>query len=169
MANKYIKLSSGQFAEQEATVTSTGVTDAGKIVALDASGKLDNTVMPSGIGTETVSLPTSENFSAGDIVNIYSNGGVATARKADASNGRRAHGFVLSATTSPNNASIYLEGSITGLSSLTPGAPYYVSGATAGAVVSTAPTTATYIVQEVGIAASTTVITFSPARPVMLA
>lgn len=169
MADKYIKNNAGQLAEVEGTVTSAGAGDAGKIVALDSSGKLDNSIMPSGIGADTEVMATSENLSAGDLVNIWNDSGTRKARKADASNGRRAHGFVLAGTSSPNNATVYLSGDITGLTSLTPGTTYYLSGATAGAATSTAPSTAGYISQEIGTAVSTTSIAFEQQMPITLA
>jgi len=169
MADKYIKNNSGQLAEVEATVTSSGAGNAGDIVALDGSGKLDTTVLPSGIGATTKLAATTENLSAGDLVNLYNDSGTIKARKADASNGRRAHGFVLSAVTSPNNATVYLDGTITGLTSLTPGAAYYLSGSTAGAATATAPTTSGYISQEIGVALSATEINFEEQQPITLA
>jgi hypothetical protein len=169
MAEKYIKNNSGQLAEVEATVSSSGATEAGKIIALDGSGKLDNSVLPTGIGATVKVAATTENLSAGNLVNLFNDGGTIKARKADASNGRRAHGFVLTGVTSPNNATVYLDGTITGLTGLTPGAPYYLSGATAGAATATAPTTATYISQEIGIALSATEINFEEQQPITLA
>lgn len=167
MAQKYLKNNGGQYAEQEATVSSTGVAEAGKIVALDNAGKLDPTLMPTGIGAQTQAMLCSENLTAGNLINIYDNAGVTTARKADCSNGRRAHGFVLSGFTSGTTATIYLDDSLTGLSSLTVGVPYYL--AINGQASPTAPTTAGYISQEVGIAVSATVISFEPQQPITLA
>ena len=169
MAEKYIKNNSGQLAEVEATVSSTGATEAGKIVALDGSGKLDVSTLPTGIGATTKVAATTENLSAGNLVNLFNDGGTIKARKADASNGRRAHGFVLTGVTSPNNATVYLDGTITGLTGLTPGAAYYLSGSTAGAATATAPTTASYISQEIGIALSATEINFEEQQPITLA
>jgi hypothetical protein len=169
MADKYIKNNSGQLAEVEATVSSTGATEAGKIVALDGSGKLDVSTLPTGIGATTKVAATTENLSAGNLVNLFNDSGTVKARKADASNGRRAHGFVLTGTTSPNNATVYLDGTITGLTGLTPGAAYYLSGATAGAATATAPSTAGYISQEIGIALSATEINFEEQQPITLA
>lgn len=162
MANKYIGISGNAKIEVEGLVTSAGAGDAGKIVALDGSGKLSTTVMPTGIGADTKSLVTSENLSAGDLVNIYDNAAVATARKADASNGRTCNGFVLAGTTSPAAALVYLEGTITGLSSLTIGAPYFLSGSTPGAATATMPTTTSYLGQQVGTAISATELSFEP-------
>jgi hypothetical protein len=169
MAEKYIKNNAGQLAEVEATVSSSGATEAGKIIALDGSGKLDNSVLPTGIGATVKVAATTENLSAGNLVNLFNDGGTIKARKADASNGRRAHGFVLTGVTSPNNATVYLDGTITGLTGLTPGAAYYLSGSTAGAASATAPTTATYISQEIGIALSTTELNFEEQQPITLA
>ena len=169
MADKYIKNNSGQLAEVEATVTSSGAGNAGDIVALDGSGKLDTTVLPTGIGATTKLAATTENLSAGDLVNLYNDSGTIKARKADASNGRRAIGFVLSSVTSPNNATVYLDGTITGLTGLTPGSAYYLSGSSAGAATATAPTTSGYISQEIGIALSATEINFEEQQPITLA
>ena len=169
MADKYIKNNSGQLAEVEATVTSSGAGNAGDIVALDGSGKLDTTVLPTGIGATTKLAATTENLSAGDLVNLYNDSGTIKARKADASNGRRAIGFVLSSVTSPNNATVYLDGTITGLTGLTPGSAYYLSGSSAGAATATAPSTSGYISQEIGIALSATEINFEEQQPITLA
>lgn len=169
MADKYIRQNAGQLAEVEGTVTSAGAGDAGKIVALDSSGRIDSSMMPSGIGADTEVMATSENLSSGDLVNIWNDSGTRKARKADASNGRRAHGFVLAGTTSPNNATVYLSGDITGLTSLTPGAAYYLSGSTAGAATATSPSTAGQLSQEIGIAVSATAIAFQPQQPITLA
>jgi hypothetical protein len=169
MADKYIKNNAGQLAEVEATVSSSGAGNAGDIVALDGSGKLDTTVLPTGIGATTKLAATTENLSAGDLVNLYNDSGTIKARKADASNGRRAIGFVLSSVTSPNNATVYLDGTITGLTGLTPGAAYYLSGSSAGAATATAPTTSGYISQEIGIALSATEINFEEQQPITLA
>lgn len=169
MADKYIRQNAGQLAEVEGTVTSAGAGDAGKIVALDSSGRLDNSMMPSGIGSDTEVMASSENLAAGDLVNIWNDSGTRKARKADASNGRRAHGFVLSGTSSPANATVYLSGDITGLTSLTPGTAMYLSGTTAGGATATSPSTAGQISQEIGIAVSTTAIGFQPQQPITLA
>ena len=165
---KYLKLASGSIAEQAATASSAGAGDAGKIVELDGNGRLDLTFMPVGVGTEARTITASETLAAGDLVNIHNSTGNKV-RKADASNGRRAHGFVLAAVTSGQPGTVYLEGSITGLSSLTPGAPYFLSGASAGLATATPPATSGHIVQQVGYAVSDTEISFEPSAPITLA
>lgn len=168
MADKFISLNGGQLTEKAPATTSTGAADAGRIVALDSAGRLDTTVLPIGIGADTQAIVASEALAAGDLVNIYSNGGTPNARKADATNGRRAMGFVTAAVSNGANATVYFEGSISGKTGLTIGAPQYLS-ATAGGTTETAPTTAGQIVQEIGVATSATSISFEPARPVTLA
>jgi len=168
MAEKFIQLNSGQLQENEALQSSAGAGDAGKIPALDSTGRFSSTMMPVGIGADTKTIEASEDLSAGDIVNIHDDTGEKV-RKADASNGRFAHGFVLSGATSGANALVYFEGPITGLTSITPGAFYYLSGATAGDITTTAPSTSTHYVQEIGVGMSATEISFEPQRAVQLA
>lgn len=157
MAEKYIKVVSGQLTEQEATVISTGAGDAGEIPALDSTGRLDSSVMPSGFGAETTTATASEALAAGDFVNLYDSTGLKV-RKADASGGnaKKAHGYVLASVSSSATATIYYGNLNNQLSSLTVGAVYYLSGTTPGAVTSTAPTTSGHIVQQLGVARSTT-------------
>ena len=101
MAQKFLRMLAGVIAELEALVTSAGAGDAGKIPALDATGKLDNSLMPVGIGADSKILPASENLAAGDLVNVWNDSGTAKARKADATvAGKEANGFVLAAVTS---------------------------------------------------------------------
>jgi len=170
MPNKYIGLSSGRLAETEAIDSSAGAGDAGKIPALDAAGKLDATMMPTGMGPDVKLLPASENLAAGDLVNVWSDSGTAKVRKADASDAtKEAHGFVLAAVTSPDDATVYLEGQNTQVSGMTPGARQYLDGATAGAITETPPSTATYIVQCVGTALDATTLAFEVQEPVTLA
>jgi hypothetical protein len=72
-------------------------------------------------------------------------------------------GFVLAAVTSPANATVLFSGqTVPGVSGLTVGAPVYLSAATAGGVVSAAPTAAGNLVQQVGIAISATEFNFQP-------
>jgi hypothetical protein len=73
-----------------------------------------------------------------------------------------------SSVTSGQNATVYFEGNISGLSSLTPGARYYLS-ATPGGVTATAPSTATQLKQFIGKAISTTEISFEPEDGLVLA
>lgn len=49
-AKKYLSLSNGRIQEVTGLVTSSGATDDGKLPALDASGRLDASMMPVGVG-----------------------------------------------------------------------------------------------------------------------
>lgn len=153
-----------------AITTSSGAADADKIPALDSTGKFDTSFMPVGIGADTKSIVSSENLSAGDIVNVYNDTGTPKVRKADATTaGKEASGFVLSAVTAPAAATVYFEGTNTQRSGLTPGGRYYL-GTTAGGVVleSSAPAATNNVQQMVGIALSATELSFEMGEPVTI-
>lgn len=147
--------------------SSAGAGDAGKVVALDGSGKIDSTMMPVGIGADTQTITASEALAAGDLVNIWDNTG-AKVRKADATTaGKEAHGFVLSAVSNGNPATVYFEGSNTAMSGLTPGVQFLAT--TAGTTSTTAPSASGNVVQRVGFAVSATTMNFQSQPPVVLA
>lgn len=168
--NKYLSNNAGSLTEVVASQTSAGAGDAGKIPALDATGRLDTTMMPVGLVPDTASIQATENISAGDLVNTYDGGaGVFRCRKADASvAGKEAHGYVLAAVLSGANAQIYFEGPNTQVSGLTPG-NRYLSVTTPGGTQAAAPTVAGQIVQRVGLATSATVLNFEGHLPITLA
>lgn len=153
-ANKYIALVAGKLKEVFASATGT----ANAIPAGDATGRLDISWMPLGVGAETVVAVTTDNLAAGDFVNLYLNGGVNTIRKADATtNAKPAYGFVTAITTAPASATMYILGvnnsSVTGL---TIGTKYFLDKTVPGGLTSTPPAVAGNIVQEIGIATTTT-------------
>lgn len=194
--NKYIYNNSGVLTEQTANQSSAGAGDAGKIPALNASGVLDSTIvnsvitssgagdsgkllaldssgklaagfLPTGIGADTQSILASEALVAGNLINIYNNTGTANVRKADNTTvGKEAHGFVLSSVSSGSAATVYFEGTVTGLTGLTAGKQFL---GTAGASVSTAPTSSGSVVQTVGFATSATTLNFQSLAPLVLA
>lgn len=170
MAEKTIQLVGGRLTEVEATVTSAGAGNAGDVVALDNTGRLDTSVMPIGIGADTTTVAASENLSAGDFVNIWNDGGTPKARKAIAdAAGKEACGFVLEAVTAPANASVYHEGTNTQLTGLTAGARYYLSAATAGTATATPPSSTGNVVQFLGVAVSATGLTYEASEGVIRA
>jgi hypothetical protein len=170
MADKYIRNASGLLTETEATVTSAGGANAGDIPALDGTGRLDTSLMPVGVSAEVAIVLASENLAAGDFVNIYDDAGTAKCRKADAStSGKRASGFVLSAVTSGQNATVFAPSNAnTQVTGATPG-DVYLSATVPGGFTSTPPSAAGQIVQLLGVATSATSIMFSPAQPIVLA
>jgi hypothetical protein len=166
-AKKYLSIISGVITEIQAIASSAGAGDDGKIPALDSSGKLDESFMPTGIGADTASITASENLAAGDLVNVWNSTG-AKVRKADAtSSGKEAHGFVLASVTSGNAATVYFEGSNAQVSGLTPGRQFLTT--TAGVSSNTAPSGSGNVVQCVGFATSATNLNFQAMDPVVLA
>lgn len=166
-AKKFIRLVAGALTEIAGVVTSAGAGNDGDIPALDATGRLDTSVMPVGIGADTAVIVTSEALAAGDFVNIWNSSGFKV-RKADATvAGKEAHGFVLAAVTSGGNATVYMEGPNTQVSSQAAGKVYLQT--TAGIGGATVPSTSGNIVQIIGVATSATVTNFSYSPPVTLA
>lgn len=156
MAN-YLALVTGKIKEVAAVILSSGAGDAGKIPALDATGRLDNSFMPAGLGAETKIILASEALNAGDFVNIYLNAGVINVRKADAnSNAKEAHGFVLSAIAAAANATVYYGNINNQQTALTIGVDQYLSAATPGRATSVVPTGTGKIIQQLGVSTSAT-------------
>lgn len=135
--------------------SSSGAPSAGAIVALNASGDIDPTMLPPDSTMPTLSIPTSENLAAGAMVNLYNNATVLTARNANATDATKpAIGYVLAATTSPANATVYFIGNTNnGVSGLTIGGAVFLSASTPGGVTNTAPSATGNLVQRVGNAA----------------
>lgn len=146
-----------------AIAVSAGAGDAGRMVKVDAGGKIDPSLFPGTVGGRQEVIQASEALVAGDLVNIHDVTG-RRVRKADASQSnasRLAHGFVLAAVGSGANATVFLGAEeITGLTGLTPGATLFLS-ATAGTFTTTAPTTVGHVVQQIGVATDTTSIQLS--------
>jgi hypothetical protein len=151
-----------------ATVTSAGAGDSGKVAALDGSGKLDPSTMPLGVGSEALAFTTTEAVSAGDLLNLWNSSGP-KARRADASNGRQAHCYTLTGALSGASVTVYFVGFDTQVTSRTPGITQFLSATTAGACTETAPSTAGQIVQVVGFANSATSVSFEADSPITLA
>ena len=163
---RLVSIVAGKFTEYVATVISGGASSAGQIAALDPTGRLDNSVMPVGIGADTASIVASEAISAGALVNVWSNAGTQNVRNADASTaGKEANGFVTAAVGSGANATVYFSGQDNVLSGLTPG-PIYLSDTAVGTVTSTPPTATGHVLQRVGTAVSPTSLEFRPSDPV---
>lgn len=129
---KYITLDQGKRVMGKSKQSSAGASDAGEVVALNADGLIDPTMLQS---IDVTSIVASENLLAGDYVNIFDDAGTVKVRKADNSNGRPAHGYVKVAVTAPAAAAVYFEGANAGLSGLTEGARIYLG--TAGGIIET--------------------------------
>ena len=166
-AKKFLRLVNGVLTEIFGVQTSAGAGNAGDLVSLDDSGRIDNSMMPVGIGADTSTISASETLAAGDWVNVWNNSG-AKVRKADATTaGKEAHGFVLAAVTSGNPATVYFEGTNTQVTGQTPG-PVYLQ-TTAGTGGATIPNASGNVVQSIGVAVSATAVNFERSAPVTLA
>ena len=166
-AKKFLRLVNGVLTEIFGVQASAGAGNAGDLVSLDDSGRIDNSMMPVGIGADTSTITASETLAAGDWVNVWNNSG-AKVRKADATTaGKEAHGFVLAAVTSGNPATVYFEGTNTQVSGQTPG-PVFLQ-TTAGVGGPTVPSASGNVVQQIGVAVSATAVNFERSVPVTLA
>lgn len=166
-AKPFLRLVGGVFTQVFGVQTSAGAGNAGDIVSLDDTGRIDGSMMPVGIGADTASIQASEALAAGDFVNVWNSGG-ARVRKADATTaGKDAHGFVMAAVSSGATATVYFEGTNTQVSGQTPGLVYLQT--TAGAAGATVPSTSGNVVQPLGVATGATSINFERGTPVVLA
>lgn len=168
MPDKFLQHdAAGGFREIEGTAVG-GAGQANKIPALDLSGRLDQTMMPTGIGAETAALEAFGALAAGDLVNVFNDGGVMKVRKADASSGvAPANGFVLEAYLATDTATVYFAGLIGSLSGLTPGLHFLST--TPGQSNHVAPSATGNVVQRIGTALNSTTIFFNPQDPILLA
>lgn len=169
-ANKVVKQNGSGIIDPtilNAKNTSAGAGDAGKIPQLDASGRLDATMMPVGLAADTAIITTSEAVAAGDFVNIWNSTG-AKVRKADATvAGKEAHGFVLVGAAAAAPATVYFEGQNTAVTGQTPG-PVFLS-TTAGVANAAPPSGAGNAIQRLGTAISATTVVFEATTPIVLA
>lgn len=166
-AKKFLRFVGNAITEVFGIQSSAGAANAGDIVALDDTGRIDNSMMPVGIGADTAVIAASEPLAAGDFVNVWNSTG-AKVRKADATTaGKEAHGFVLAAVSSGANATVYFEGTNTQVTGQTPG-PVFLQ-TTAGTCGTTVPSASGNVVQRLGVAVSATSVNFESGVPVVLA
>jgi hypothetical protein len=166
-AKKFLRLIGGVITEVFGVQSSAGAANAGDVVALDDTGRIDNSMMPIGIGADTAVIASSESLAAGDWVNVWDSSG-AKVRKADGTTaGKEVHGFVLAAVSSGANATVYFEGTNTQVTGQTPG-PVYLQ-TTAGQGGATVPSASGNVVQQIGVAVSATAVNFERGTPVTLA
>lgn len=136
MPQGFLARVAGKTKQIVATVISSGAADAGKIVALDTGGKLDLSMMPTGVAANNVTVVASEAIGAGKFVNLWSDAGVLKMRLADNSNNRPAWGYVTAAVAADASGTAYRLNTINAnLSGLTPGSEYWLG--TAGGVIAT--------------------------------
>lgn len=133
---RFLSRLNGKTKQTQALVTSAGSGDAGRVVATGTDGRLDESVMPLGIGANTTQAAASEQLAAGKFVNLWNDAGVLKARLADNSNGRPADGYVTATYNADDDATVYpLDGVNANLSGLIIGSDYWLG--TAGSVTAT--------------------------------
>jgi hypothetical protein len=132
--SKYFGLDAGVKKLISFLNVSTGVADAGKPIETNAQGKIDESLLPSGVGPDIKVLEASENVNAGEPVNIWDDGGTWKVRKADTTSASKlAVGFVLESFTTGQQAKIYPEGINNQASGLVPG-PVYLAESAGGLI-----------------------------------
>lgn len=159
MADKYIALVGGVKKEVEAEAIGGSTEKAGKIPALDAAGRIPESMMPVGIGADVYVGAAAEILAANTpFVYIKADGEIASA--VASSGGNPTIGFILDNFSVAADATVYFEGRVTGLSGLTPGARYYLSDTVPGGVTATPVSGAGKLHQYLGKAVTATTIAF---------
>jgi hypothetical protein len=165
--HKVIQLgSNGSKSEYSGKASSAGAGDSGEFIIADASGKLDISFLPNGVGADAITATAGEALTAGDFVYFTAGGSV---MKADATSyAKRAMGYVLTSVANAGQATVYFDESNSALSGLTVGAVYFIS-ATAGVATATAPTTSGQFSQALGFATSATTLHVNIQEPILRA
>lgn len=154
----------GTQVEYSGVTTSAGAGSSGEIPALDANGRLDVTMLPTGIGQDATTATAAEALTAGDFVYFNASGAVL---KADATViAKQARGYVTSSVANAATATVFYDDSNTAVTGLTPGSTYYLSN-TPGGVTLTPTTTAGQICQEIGFAVSATILRVNIQEPII--
>ena len=166
-----VNTTTGRLDRKTALDVSAGSADAGKVVALNSSGKLDATLFDSAtLGGGGDAILCTEALAAGDWVNIFLSGGVRKCRKALAADGTKpAHGFVIAAVTSGGSATVYRGGTntkiaLTGFTTSDIGTPLFLSDSVSGGCTKTPPSTAAHLLQRLGFIADVTGLGFVEAQ-----
>jgi hypothetical protein len=110
-----------------------------------------------------------ESLTAGNVVNVYNNSGALKVRKASATTiSLAATGYVSANYNTSDTVTVLTGGGNSYLNSLSLGSTYYLS-TTAGLADTAIPTTANYVVQELGVAISATTLKFAPTKGIIQA
>ena len=164
--NKFLTLlADGATHLVTAISSSSGASDKDKLVATGSDGKLDISLMPTGLDVSAEDMEAAEAISAGDFINIFDDSGTRKVRLADAANNRPATGFVLANIANAATGTVYTAGINSQLSSLTPGAKYFLA-TTPGEVRGTITITSGEFVQALGTAISATTLRFEFDEPI---
>lgn len=164
---KVFELDDSSWVEKKFTGATLADLDASQITQgfMDGERLQDNSIPIDKLSG--VPVPASEALTAGQLVNIYSDAGVAKCRLADASNGRPCHGFVLASVAADGIAVVLNLGYNPLLSGMEVG-ERWLSSTTPGGTTRVPPSAAGTIVQQLGFAVGETVLQFSPNVPIWI-
>jgi hypothetical protein len=141
----YLDTTTIRHTERSATQVSTGASNAGDIIALDETGHIDTSLLPSTGGASSDAIVATEAIAAGDWVNVYNNVGTRACRKAIAADATKpAAGFVTAAFSAGATASVYKVGdntkvALTGFTVADIGARVFLSPTVGGGTIKTCP------------------------------
>mgnify|MGYP000923746693 CR=1 FL=1 len=154
---KYFKFNDATQAFEEVAFVSTGgVGNANKAIELNAQGFID----PSMLADAEVKVGNAfEAITALQLVYFKADGTVAKASAAVG--GHKAQGWAANSASIGQPVTVHQEGTIGGLSGLTPEANLFLSASTAGGYTETAPTGTGEIAQIVGVALSDSELNFT--------
>jgi hypothetical protein len=162
----------GRVSEVAANDVSAGAGDAGKVVALNASGEIDASMLPAGV-SNALSVVASEAIAANAIVEIHDVLGVANIRNAsaDAILGQPGVGWVAAAVAALASGTVFFDGQVGGQVGLVAGSRIYLaSSSPADGTITTTPLSTTgEFHQYLGKAVSATSFQFEPDDPILLA
>ena len=166
MTNKFLTLLADGATHLVAAISSSGgIVDKEKIVATNAEGTIDITLLPTGLDTSAENMLAAESISAGDFINIFEDQGTRKVRLADAANLRPAHGFVLTNLALGDSGSIYTAGVNSQLTNLVPGRKYFLN-IVPGAIIPLINLVSGNLVQSLGTAISSTQLRFEFDEPI---
>ena len=152
----YLDLITGRPSRVTPLTTSAGAVDALKIVQTNSAGQIDGTLLPGGIGPDSVTVVAASALTAGQQVNVFNNAGTANVRPAIATGiATESHGYVTASFGAGAMATVFFDDNNTAVTGLTPGVQF-LSATIAGGVTITPPSAAGQIVQRVGVATSAT-------------
>jgi len=155
---KFITIdSTGKKILRGAVDTSLGSADSGKIVGLNVDGKVDISMIPTSVGKVGCIFALSEPLSAGDWVNVFTDGTDYKARLADVTDSAKVcHGFTTANGIAGDSVLIMFEGLNDYLPTvgLVNGASYFL-GTLGKAVATPDMTTASKFVQPLGYCVNT--------------
>ena len=157
--NTFLTIISSGIAELRSAI-STFTGNANEIISTNGSGVIDNSLLPSNLGSITVAGVTAVGtVTAGEFVQIFDNTGTLSVRTADGPLGIYANGFVTTTIPDTTTGTVFQFGENNSVAGLTPGVLYHLGAA--GALTTTPDVaTAGAVVQLIGTAQSATNIPF---------